>query len=239
MSAGNFPATKRRWFRFSLGTLLIGTTILGTFLGLSMKEYRRVQSERELLQRIRAAGGEIGTEMPYSLFNARTYLRRVFGDDGFAVEHVFHATTRRRRITDEDLQLLTELPRLKRIVFTGPSFTDKSLSSIRDCRAIKALILEETEVTEAGLRQLQSAPNVERVKFRGSTINDSTLGGLSAFPNLKILELSETSVTDRGLDNLKYVPQLNALFLSDVSLLGPGIPSLLHLEWLSLISCTF
>jgi Leucine-rich repeat (LRR) protein len=239
MSAVDSRSRARRRFRFSLGTLLIVMSILSAIFALSAKEYHRVRRERNLLQKLRAAAGDgrVGGDVPHSTLNPRTYLRRVFGDDGFATEYSFFSETDFRQISDDDLQLLADLPRLTRIDLIGPSFTDRSLSSFKGCKTLESLILRETEVTAAGLRQLQHASSLRRLFLIGSAVNDSTLTCLEAFPKLEELWLDETSITDQGLENLKYVPQLKELYLSDAPLVNRGPVNLPRLESLRLARC--
>jgi hypothetical protein len=69
---------RRRWFRFSLRTLLVGTAVLGCGLGFIVQQVRIVQARSTFLQDRAFAWGD-GDYQPY--FGSIPFYRRWLGDE--------------------------------------------------------------------------------------------------------------------------------------------------------------
>jgi hypothetical protein len=133
------PKRKRRWFQFSLRTLLIGVTIAALACGWLVSEVERKRQEREAAEEIVKLGGFVAYDCRWTLyglkFSARPHgppwLRELLGENFFSdvelvsldkvqgaetalgylrgLTHVKYLTLSRTNLTDADLANLGEL----------------------------------------------------------------------------------------------------------------------------------
>ena len=162
-----------RWrFQFSVRSLLIFVTLFGVACSwFAVKEREAIRQRRTILTLHHAdfqlaydyeidASGEL-------IYQARSHvpqcLRELFGEDYFA--NVIYAEAcdeflRRSRVTDDDLQLLQDVPHLQILRLWQSTITDAGLRHIAKLKGLKRLILIHTKVTNAGIAKLQKAlPN--------------------------------------------------------------------------------
>ncbi len=102
---------------------------------------------------------------------------------------IAHDATAPKKISADDLKVLSELVNANEIAFMHPETSDAWLAPIKSLAGLKRLHLEKTKVTDAGL--------------------DSVAG----LANLEYLNLYQTAVTDAGLDKLKKLGKLKHLYL--------------------------
>src|SRR5689334_20201120 len=100
-----FP--KRRWFQFSLRTLLLVTTASAAGLGWVIRERKLCQQGQAAISTVKAREGALRCEQ--SWLDRPAWLFPVLGNDSF------------RRVSDvvtpygSDLEILTAFPRLKKL----------------------------------------------------------------------------------------------------------------------------
>src|SRR5262245_57769899 len=151
------PKPRRRWFRFSLRTLLALTVLLSIAFGWLGSVLVRVRHERRIIAQIRSSGGEVlydyqltggpvNTKTPPGPFLVRCFI----GDDAFAyVQRVDFSYEHPAR--DEDLKNLHQLSRLEGVQLNGSRVTDKGLEHIALVAELRGLNLSGTGVTSVGL----------------------------------------------------------------------------------------
>ncbi len=122
------PATnRRRWFRYSMRTLLVVVTLLCIWLGLVVS---RAERQRRAVVVLRAVNANIFYDTPLSIpagepANWR-WLRSWIGDDYFDdVTEVFML----QDADDELLRRVGDLGGLKRLSFRGAQITDAGLTA--------------------------------------------------------------------------------------------------------------
>ena len=179
------PKPKRRWYQFSLRTLLVFVLLVSVglnWLGVKMHQARK---QREAVEAILEAGGEVaygyqfkedGASVPGATPPGPAWLRKLLGDD------FFRDVIRVSLELDSggaELEHLEGLSELRRVNLASTQVTDVGLEHIKGLTKLETLFLDDTKITDTGLEHLK---------------------GLT---NLKSLGLSHTQVTDEGTKNLQ------------------------------------
>ncbi len=184
MSTANPPQKpKRRWYRFSLKTLLIVVTITTvTFGGWVQIRRQQAQENRDRLVAIKSAvsaieelGGALGYES--GELRRKTWLERQFDDPGgpddpivvlyvtrvsfnvpsFGIDGALKRSTSLKNVTDEKLEPLKELTNLEYLDLSGTNITDAGLDLVQGLTKLEFLDVMDTQVTEKGVKKLQQA----------------------------------------------------------------------------------
>jgi hypothetical protein len=183
------PKRKRRWFQFSLRTLMIATAIIAVGSALVATRLRRAQRQRAAVKAILKDGGIVlydyeldskdnqiaGAQCP-----GPEWLRSLFGDDFFAdvvgveaktdasLEHIVELielhilVLENRRVTDSEMQALGELKKLKWLNLNGDDITDAGLELLARLSQLRTLMLWNTYVTDQSIEKFQqSHPDCE------------------------------------------------------------------------------
>jgi hypothetical protein len=169
------PKSCRRWFSFSLRTLLIFVTLAGCglgWLGFKIQEGRRQQAAVEAIEKL---GCDVGYDYQFdsqggSVFNPTlpgpAWLHSLLGDDFFRnVDSVckwgYSSLGRQDSpFRDADLEFVKGLKTLKVLVLLGTQVTDAGLANLNGLTRLEELDLSDTQVTDAGVAKLQQAlPN--------------------------------------------------------------------------------
>jgi len=136
------PKPKRRWFQFSLRTLLVFVVVVGIGFGWLGSKLQRAGKNREAaaeVQRVAAEieslGGMVGMEFPKPPPNR---LEKLFGDP-VGVPHL-------KRLTD-----------LQSLSLIGTQVTDAGLEHLEGLTNLERLRLANTQVTDEGAIKLQMA----------------------------------------------------------------------------------
>jgi hypothetical protein len=168
------PSPKRRWFQFSLLSLLGGTAVLGGLFGRIAYLDRMARfHEREsiayltvslLLAPLDERGIKLGDEGERH-FRLEERYRRAMWYPWLLVDEktdigVF--TFPDRTISDDDLPSLASRTQLVELDLSGTKVTDAGIAHLSSLRNLSDLWLKNTCVTDAGVRRLQeSLPNVK------------------------------------------------------------------------------
>ena len=183
------PKHKRRWFQFSLRTLLILTTIVAipcAWLG------RKIEQKRRERNAVRAIAEKFGlAQYDYEIAHQSepsgpAWLRRLFGDNLFS--------------------------EVTAVSLTGGSHDDDDLAVLDDLPNIHLLDLQDTNVTDAGLAHLSGLSELERLNLKGTpAVGNAGCRYLSGLGRLKWLDLSGTKTSE-----LKYLKALGSLEYLDL-----------------------
>ena len=184
---------KRRWYRFSLKTLLIVMTLFTVAVGWVGSRMNRARVNRERVARvngklderewqaaamIREIGGNVRTELLYS--RRPTILEWLFNDPGgpddpTAVDTVrsveigspryFPPGTKVTKAAYAGLEHLKNLGNLEYLNLYGTAVTDAGLEHLKGLKNLKKLYVWQTQVTDEGIAKLKEAlPEVTVVK---------------------------------------------------------------------------
>ena len=153
------PKPKRRWYQFSLKTLLVVMTVTCVWLAIISDRARR---QRAAVDRIHELGGTL-------LYNYETGSSEYKGDDPpgpdwlvelIGVDYFDDVVAVRLRdlpVTDADLDLVRDLPDLRGLSISRTKVTDAGLAHLTALTKLERLDLDGTNITVAGIKKLQQA----------------------------------------------------------------------------------
>jgi hypothetical protein len=209
------PKHARRWFQFSLRTLLILTLIVAipcAWIGRKIEKKRR---ERGAVEAIRASGGTASYdyEVPWSWFDRRderfspsyygpdgpSWLRGMLGEDFF--NEIVQVDL--SRVPVARLDWLDTLPQLRWLRVSRPDLADADLTHIRDLTQLRSLELVRTKVSDSGMMYLGRLTKLQHLNLCGTRVTDAGLVHLKQLPRLQTLVLFATNVTDAGVHDLQ------------------------------------
>jgi len=183
---------KRRWYQFSLRTLLVAMTAicLGPG-GIVAYEQGKARQKQRTVEAIEAAGGYVFYDEDAPARSG--VMRLVLGNDRFGnVNGVDFNPWKKenRQITDADLRHLKSFPRLNHLV-------------LKNCK----------QITDAGLGELSGLPNLQYLYLNDTPITDAGLAHIAGLKSLEELSLTNTQVTGAGLVQLAGLTKLQFLYL--------------------------
>jgi hypothetical protein len=164
-------------------------------------------NERPAIAAIEGRGGKVWTDPEMQYHPVRVV--QLLGDD----------------ITDDDLRVLKDLPRLVRLSIGG-RITDAGLAHLRGLEELKFLFLTGTAISDAGLKELKALPSLEALDLARTKIRGDGLGHLKEFPNLKTLDLMGTDVSDSCLAHIKGLTNLRSLNLERTKMTDSAVAEL-------------
>ena len=149
---------RRRWFQYSLRTLLVLVTVLCVWLAVTAN---RARKQREAVAAIEAVGGVVYYE--YQTKSGQKppgpkWLRELIGDEYFV--SVVLVDFNETQVTDAGLMHLKGLTKLELLYLNRTQITDAGLEHLKGLTNLEDLWLNGTQVTDEGVKKLQQAlPN--------------------------------------------------------------------------------
>jgi hypothetical protein len=182
----------RRWLQFSLRAIVVFTVLVSIGLACLGNILVRVRRQRAAIARVEALGGQAVYDYQASRVSKSPpgpeFVRTLVGEDAYAnVESIRFSY--RKKFTDDDLAVLAEFPKLKKLDLSFADVDDKGLARIGTLRTLEFLYL------------------------RGINISDSSIVFLINLDELRLLNIEQTDVTDHGLEHLKSLNQLNRVIV--------------------------
>ena len=111
-----------------------------------------------------------------------------------------------RRLTDDGLLLLAQMPQLQELDVGGPGITDRGLEVLRHLTELRSFTMcWQRGVSDAGLANLTFCDRIHRVNLLGSTAGDGVINALRGKHELRFLSTGR-NVTDAGLPLLHDIP---------------------------------
>jgi len=168
--------SRRRWFQFSLRTLLIVTTVCAALFGILARWSYKARQQRDAVAALGEPWGYVTYDFHISgeLAGVPSYwpewLINALGVDYFANVLVLKPTPGPyavdlegrgvHEIDDVRLEYLKGLPKLRYLWLDRTKVTDAGLQHLQGLTELEYLSLSGTQVTEAGVERLQKAlPN--------------------------------------------------------------------------------
>jgi hypothetical protein len=217
-----FARTRRRWFRFSLRTMLVAITLFCIWLGVTAYRANRQRKAVETIRSYRAYvrydyeladnGWEVRRDNP--LPPGPVWLRDLIGIDYFATA-VNVCMDHGNDVNDDSISALAELSQVRRIDIEGANVTDAVMAKLKGLKQLRELIVINSSVTESGWDFLRHLTRLRNLALYGSNVTDSTLIHIDGLTELTSLTLHESQITDAGLRHLKGLTQLEYLELHD------------------------
>ncbi len=223
------PKPRRRWWQFSIATMLILTAIAAVALGLWSDAARRQQ---QAIQWIKDHGGGCSYrwEVPTKPNDKLTppgpeWLRERLGID--YLDYVQEAYVG-EPISDEELaRLVKDLPRLKSLGIKAENVTDEGLATLaKGLPQLEMLGIQPAErITDEGLAALaRYAPQLLHLQLEDAVnITDDGLAHLANLKNITHLQLNCPYITDAGLVHLGKLRKIEGLSLESDHITDAGL----------------
>ena len=201
------PPLKRRFFRYSLRTLMLVVTVFCVWLGVTAK---RARDQRSAVEVIEALGGEVEYEHE---------PKRTPYEGGFIVWGNPNTVNRAppgpewlRGLIGDEYFFSVRLVRLSRT-----TTDDASLAAVARFADMKSLLLDDTRVSDAGLEHLKGLVNLRELNVIDTLITDAGLEHLRGLTSLRLLQLQHTKVTeDSARDLAAALPECTIIIGSDL-----------------------
>jgi hypothetical protein len=222
---------KRRWFQFSLRSLLIFVLALAipcAWLGHSIEKKRK---EREAVEAILKAGGIVVYDYQKpSMISGRTFkpveephgpafLRTLLGENFFcevyAVQHT-NAT-----LTDDEIESLQRFPHLEDLNLSDCHMSATAAAHLGRLAALRGLALGGA--SPLNFDQIKKLKQLETLSLSTAKVSDEDVVDIKELSQLRILFLDRTNVTDVCLEELKGLTHLQTLFVNNTSVTADGL----------------
>jgi Leucine-rich repeat (LRR) protein len=245
---------KLRWYQFSLRTLLLFVTAVAVFMSWFAVKMKQAQRQKEIVGKLGFVvydyeldkdGNFNGDAKPH----VPDWMVNLLGIDFFA-NVVEVARLNGKYGEDETLEILDELPELRKIELSPSDITDKLLEKLSILKSLRSLVImsggifdaeniTSREIAPARIASLKTLSNLEELRLDSEQIMDAEIGVLKDLPRLKVLSLKETKITDTGLQNLKNLSHLEHLELDGEHLTDAALECLQNLKSLRYLSIDF
>lgn len=152
-----------------------------------------------------------------------------FGDDGGVLSVEASGPGLRddvERGSNETIKLVSVLQSLEKLDVGDSNITDEGLEPLQKLPKLRVLSLNLTQITNVGLDHLKELKSLERLRLHATAISDDGMVSIARLSTLKVLDLSKTKVSDVGMEKLKSLPLLEELDLRSTSVTAAGEASL-------------
>lgn len=250
--------SRRRWYQFSLRTLLILMLVLSIGFGGIGNRIYQAREQAAKVAALRSLGIGVQYEVEFSndesgrimgVSRRRSLLeRRIvnwFGTDyaykvhGVKAHGPPPASARER---DDFWRLAASFPELTSLS-AGPDWCDSAgLARIRGKTTIRSLTLYASRPTNEDMEVIGTLVNLQRLSFmwggkRPSLMDDRGVACLDRLQDLRDLDLGERGISNASLSHTAKHPRLISLSLCNTSITDDGLAhlaSLTRLEYLNL-----
>ena len=206
----------KRWFQFSLRTLLVlvttGCVAGGWWINRAFQQRAAVRRFYELTAKRPDSHGDSLVTMGYRYQGKDQYykpiipqwlhwLRDMIGEECFG--EVTGVQILDTPATNDDLKHLAVLPCVERVWLARTKVTDEGMPRLLACPKLKFIGLDDLPITDAGIEHLVVLQDLESMSLSGTKITDAGLAHLAKLPKLKELWLRNTAITDAGYQKLQ------------------------------------
>ena len=197
---------KRRWFQYSLRTLLILTTVVAALFAWWSHKARRQKLAVEALQRAGALvvydhKGTLPDDFGLAFWGEEqgpsfwpTWLVQALGVDYFSHVHcvainnpVVYHMSQNHAVDDTTLEYIKHLPAVRLLCLNSAQVTDTGLRNLESLTSLRSLELINNPITDLGLEHLRGLTNLERLNLWNTKVTAAGISRLQqALPNCKI-----------------------------------------------------
>jgi hypothetical protein len=212
------PKPKRRWFQYSLGTLLL----LVLLASIGMSWVGAALRERAAAERI----AELGGVADWGYYPTWKWWYEI-GITGYGFfNSVLMVDYHGNGVADAVLENAKGLRQLQWLDLSGTQVTDAGLAHIGGLRTLRVLCLNNTQITDAGLEHIKGLSQLRVLWLTNTQVTDAGLKHLKGLKQLTLLGLYGTHIGDAGLDHLKGLGRLERLFLARTRVTDDGVKKL-------------
>ena len=218
---------KRRWFQFSLRTLLIVVTALAVWLGLRVD---RANRQQEAVEAIEDQGGDV-----YYDYQQKPAAKSVWG-------LTYVDKTYSSQVDPPGAEWLRQLVGERFFVTPVTVMISRQpticLTPLRDLPHLEEVRLSDTELSDFDVANLA---HLKKLRFLSITWSRSSEGGpqdfsfLSHLTELEWLQIAGCRFSEAGLEHLKHAGKLQTLHVPDHQISDDGLASLEHLSNLEVL----
>ncbi len=206
--------SRRRWFQYSLWSLLLLTAVVAVWIGLETRQARR---RERVMARVQELDGKVGTY--YRLTGTQQKPGPAWFWDFIGKGYALHIADIRLFGTsadDRDLEEIGSLRHLRDVSLDDcGKITDHGLAYLKPTGVFSltlgSSIGREYNITPNGIKDVVGCPTLEALVLLGPHVDDTWLTALHDARQLKILGLAgDTRYSEAGIAALrKALPQLD------------------------------
>jgi serine/threonine protein kinase len=139
-------------------------------------------------------------------------------------------------LSDHELRLAAELPRLTELDMNLTSISDASLAFVGErWPGLRRLAVAGTVTSDKGMLHLEKLTQLEELDLRGTRISDAGVKSLQGFARLTHLALDHTQITDTAVAHLGEISTLAHVSLTGTAVSDTGLRHLGRLGNLRMI----
>jgi hypothetical protein len=113
-------------------------------------------------------------------------------------------------VTDADLQLLKDIPRIFSLELASPHVSDDGLQILKHLDDLQFLILDSNKLTDRGMKAIGELKQLRNLSLQVSKLTDKGLNELHALNKLEFLDIRHFDLSDAAIAQLKQkLPQLS------------------------------
>jgi len=234
----------RRWFRFSLRTLLVVMAIAGAAMGLLAHRYHQIERHRAAVDMVSMYGGSCDIYWPEDSTWKPNWLERRLGlqfpagiDHVMLGRHFENPTRKLSEITGNDFAKLADIRSLRCLkIFDVIEFEDRHLPPLRTLPSLITLMLEDTQVTDRGMEIIGQWKSLRVLGVytdkQCRRVTDQGLAAISGLTKLENLCLRGMHITDASTHHLRCFPNLKELDLSATEITDAALADISQLNHL-------
>ncbi len=208
---------KRRWFQFSLRTLVVVMLLVSLVLGYWGYARRRAQRQWEAVRTIREAGGDVNVNNEYiedpssdkSLMSELRHWRKRLEIECPAVTAI--KVSLFNQSGKDIMPYLRDLPQLKEITLHGDWLDDEGMKGLSGCTNLIHLDIESDQITDVGVLGIAGNKNLQKLRVSSEQLTDRGMAVVAQLPKLESLVWPSANTTGNGLVHLRSHPQLTHL----------------------------
>lgn len=195
--------------RFSLRALLILTLLVGVGISWFTSEIRMAIRQQPAVEHVRGLSGH--ATYRYQVGSPEAWhsppplppvlLRRFTGD--VVMSDVVIVSLHSMFAVDQDLEMLSSLPKTEDLRINIPNLTDQGLQPIAGLNRLQRLDIRCRQIGDTGLLYLAGLSQLERLDLSMTQVTDDGLQHLRGLKSLQELKLRGTHVTTLGVEALQ------------------------------------
>ena len=236
-------SSRRRWFQFSLKSLMLMTAAVAAWCGFYFSPAKRAERAVESMQGSGAAVMFDYQRLPdKSAYSQQVeppglpLIRQVAGEGFFRDADWIQLHD--AALSAEALLPLTQLPSLRRVTLANCKIGDQHMMHFGRLRLLESLDLKSNQITDTGLLHLQGMLQLETISMSKNLIQGDGLKHLDALRRLKTLFLHDNPISDEGLAHIKTLTNLEMLGLAGTKVTDDGLKHFANLQKLRYLGLT-
>jgi hypothetical protein len=192
--------SRRRWFQFTLRTLLVAVLVLSLPLSwVAMKRHR----ERRAVAEIRRLSGGVVYDYDYASSDWWGSARMPHFLREFFFSGVYQIGFDPQTIDDDALRHVGVLTDVRVLALAGNQITDSGMEHLSHLTELQYLGLADTRVGDAGLEHLKGLASLGTLQLGRTQVTDAGLAHLKGLVSLYNLDLEGTQVSAEGVRKLQ------------------------------------